>query len=398
MADPKKGRKGKPPRKAPPNTEWRWSNRTGWTLQGRVRIAGRLRRWALRTGDVELAATRVAEGIARLKAATFEDGNRIRYADAAAAWAEKHIIHEVSAKTAQRYAVSLIQLKPFLIDLFLDEIDTDLCKEIVDKRRAQGVTTATIKRDMTALASVLDYADVETNPARLRTKKLKERRDPIVLPQPASIVRMVRRAPGRLSDLIRAFRLTGCRLEELAFAERTKLDYTRRQLTVIGKRNKQRTIDLDFTVEGETTAYEILRALPVRIGCKWLFWHGDGEPYRNLSSRFAALVHGEFLAAYDAFHGTTEKTRPPLKVLLAAEGGPDWADIGFQTFSIHHLRHLHAVEWLKDGRSIYDLKGRLGHESIKTTEIYLQFLTEEEKRQVMFGRSAGGPASEAARG
>jgi integrase/recombinase XerD len=43
------------------------------------------------------------------------------------------------------------------------------------------------------------------------------------------------------------------------------------------------------------------------------------------------------------------------------------------------LRHLHAVNWLKDGRSIYDLQKRLGHTSIKTTEGYLQFLTAEEE-------------------
>jgi integrase/recombinase XerD len=54
-------------------------------------------------------------------------------------------------------------------------------------------------------------------------------------------------------------------------------------------------------------------------------------------------------------------------------------------FTFHQLRHLHAVEWLKSGRSIYDLQKRLGHRSIKTTEIYLEFLTPEEERIVKFG-------------
>jgi hypothetical protein len=38
------------------------------------------------------------------------------------------------------------------------------------------------------------------------------------------------------------------------------------------------------------------------------------------------------------------------------------------------------VQWLKDGGSIYDLQARLGHTSIKTTEIYLKYLTPDEGR------------------
>jgi mRNA-degrading endonuclease RelE of RelBE toxin-antitoxin system len=52
----------------------------------------------------------------------------------------------------------------------------------------------------------------------------------------------------------------------------------------------------------------------------------------------------------------------------------------YERFPFHNLRHLHAVEWLQSGRSIYDLQHRLGHTSLKTTEMYLEFLTPEEKR------------------
>jgi len=38
------------------------------------------------------------------------------------------------------------------------------------------------------------------------------------------------------------------------------------------------------------------------------------------------------------------------------------------------------LQWLKDGRSIYDLQDRLGHTSIKTTEMYLKYLIPEERR------------------
>jgi integrase/recombinase XerD len=259
-------------------------------------------------------------------------------------------------------------MEPFLLPLFLDEIDKAKVDEIVTARRAQGVSTSTIRNDLTALSSVLKFADLDSNPALNRLQRLKARRDPIVLPDVAHIERMIGRAPGRMSALVAAAWRTGCRLEELVTAERAKLDHTHRQLTVIGKGNKLRVIDLDFG-----GAYEILRALPVRLGCKWLFWHGDGLPYKNLSARFGTLVRAELAAAERA----AEK---------AGHAEPD-----FRKFRFHDLRHRHAVDWLKAGRSIYDLQQRLGHESVKTTEIYLKFLTPEEKRVAMYGPGAPAP-------
>jgi hypothetical protein len=44
----------------------------------------------------------------------------------------------------------------------------------------------------------------------------------------------------------------------------------------------------------------------------------------------------------------------------------------FRPFRFHDLRHLHAIEWLRSGRSILELQHRLGHASIKTIEEYLK--------------------------
>jgi integrase/recombinase XerD len=358
MQEQKKSRR----RKAPPNTEWH-----GDTLYGRIRLNGKQKRWSLRTSDVDLARQIIAADIERLKAEVWSpDCSRVRYEDMFASWAERHIGHEVAGLTVKRYAVSLKQLEPFLRGKFKDEIAKALISAIVDGRRAAGVSTATIKRDLGALASVLDYNDAEPNVARDRLKKLKERRDPIVLPEISHIERMIARAPGCLGALVHVAWLTGCRLDELVGAERAKLDHNRRQFTVRGKRNKLRVVDLDFG-----SAYDVIRKLPIRLGCKWLFWHGDGQPYRNLSSRFAAIVRSEHARAIEE----------------AKKAGLDEAD--FLPFRFHDMRHRHAVDWLKADRSIYDLQQRLGHTSIRTTEIYLTFLTPEERRVVMFGVQQG---------
>lgn len=353
MSAEKSGRR----RKAPKNTEWR-----GDTLHGRIRIAGKLRRWSLRTGDVELAKALVAEDIARLKAAAFHPGTRVRYRDLAAAWAERHILHEVGPRTARRYAVSLKQLEAFLLDLFADEIGDAKIKEIVDARRAAGVSTATIRRDLTALASVLDYGEVANNPARARSAKLRERRDPIMLPELAHIERVIAGAPPMLGAIAAAALHTGCRLDELVTAERSRIDHARKQLTVIGKGNKLRVIALS------AAAYDVLRGLPPRLNYPWLFWQESSTaivaPLRDVSSRFAKAVKG-----------------------AAARARREGAE--FRPMTFHHLRHRYAVDYLKQREgTIYDLQQQLGHTSVATTEIYLKYLAPEEARAAKFGAAA----------
>lgn len=74
---------------------------------------------------------------------------------------------------------------------------------------------------------------------------------------------------------------------------------------------------------------------------------GEASRYRNASSRLAEI---------------RRKATPPIP------------------FRTHDLRHLFAVDSLKGGGSIYDLQQALRHRSIRTTEIYLEFLTAEEQR------------------
>jgi len=129
-------------------------------------------------------------------------------------------------------------------------------------------------------------------------------------------------------------------------------------LTVTGKRDKRRTVALD-----PFDGYDLLRALPAYVGSPFLFWHSAGESYKNFSSQFAAII------------ARTAK--------WAKEHGAD-----FRPFRFHDLRHWHAVHWLKAGRSIYELQHRLGHTSVKTTEVYLRagYLTFEEQQAAMVGR------------
>ena len=101
--------------------------------------------------------------------------------------------------------------------------------------------------------------------------------------------------------------------------------------------------------------YAVLSSLPAYTGKPLLFWHSDGESYKNFAGNFGRTVRQT--AAWAKANG-----------------------VDFRSFRFHDLRHWHAVQWLKEGRSLYDLQRRLGHTSINTTEIYCQYLTADEDR------------------
>jgi integrase/recombinase XerD len=341
-------------RKAPKNCFWR-----GDVLWGRTTIAGREYRWSLRTSDGTTARRRVQTEKDRIVAERHFGEQKHKYEDVFVEWSA-YIASQVGTETAKRYGVSLKQLEPELLPLFIDEIDKANISDIVKRRQTEGVAIATIRRDLTALSSILEYAEDndyrEGNPALAKLCKLKERRDPIVLPELAHIRRVIDRAPPMVGAMIQAALSTGCRQNELVHAERRNFDYERRTLTVRGKGNKVRTIELDAPTAS------LLKGLPVNLGCRKLFWVENGKPILWIASRFRDLVADEMAAAQKAAQDVGLKE-------------PD-----FRRFTFHHLRHRHAVDWLKEGRSIYDLQQRLGHSSITTTEIYLDFLTPEEQR------------------
>lgn len=343
-------------RSAPPNCYWR-----GDVLWGRIEVRGTEVRWSLRTSDPREAARRVKERRTREVSYAHFGERRFTYTEVATAWAG-WIANQVAATTAKRYAVSLKTLEPLLLHLHLDEIDTRKLSEIVKARREDGVTNATIRRDLGAVSSVLGYAEAEgwrdDNPALVWLRRVRERRDPIMLPEPADIRKLIARASPGLASLIEGAWLTGCRLSELVNARRSQLDRARKQLTVVGKGNKLRVIDL------AGWGFEVFERLPAGLSHAWLF-HERGAPMAEVSSRFYRLAR-------------TEQRR--ARKAAGAGNEPD-----FTPFRFHDLRHRHAVDWLKSGRSIYDLQHRLGHTSIKTTEIYLSYLTAEEVRIAKFG-------------
>lgn len=316
----------------------------------RATVRGVERRESLRTRSLETARRLRDEKLEELKAARWR-GERVRsWRAAVTEWAE-HVAGQLAPATAERYTVSLKQCEPWLVSHSIDKIDGAAIAALIAGRRKAGATPATVRRDLTAVSRVLEFAEAmewrEGNPTLSKRRLLKERRDPIALPVRADVETIITAASRSFGALIRAAWLTGSRQAELVNAEWKGFDARAKTLEIIGKGNKRRVLSLSADASAHISAQ------PRVLGSKLIFCRETGEAFAQAASDFTHLRRG-----------------------VAARAKKEKREFG--RFRFHDLRHLFAVESLRDGMSIYRLSQHLGHTSVKTTEIYLAFLTPEE--------------------
>lgn len=322
----------------------------------RVQVSGKDVRRSLRTGSRAEAKKRLQEVLADAQHVRFYGEARHRWQDAVVAWVES--APEISPGTLKRYQTSLRQVRGLLDGLFVDEITIRMIARIASR---SGVSNATRRRDLTAVSIVLRWCVSqgwrEDNPAKAWDRSvIKERRDPIVMPSEDDIDCYVALAPGNFAQMIRFAQYTGMREEECASLERREIDRARQAAQLSRtKTNRPRAVPLDERALGT------LAGTPTSLRTTFVFWHEPGDRYANVASRFSEIRRRAIARA------KSEKRAPPRR------------------FRFHDLRHWFAVDYLRAGGSIYDLQQILGHASIKTTELYLDFLTPDEQRTAKHG-------------
>lgn len=269
--------------------------------------------------------------------------------------------------TVARYIVSLRQAHEWFDGVMVQKIDGAFIKKYIRDRSKRGVTNATIRRDLSAISSVLgvaiDEGWIEDNPAKMIDRsRVKEKRDPIVLPDDNDIAAVLA-LRSRFTDMAAFARETGMRENEIVGLRHNQVRGNVATLTAT-KTGRARAVTLT------PKALEIIARQPRHYKGHFVFWRGDGEAFKNVSAQFYATVR-----------------RVQRKVLQA--GGT------FRPFRFHDLRHLFAVEYLRDVRgSIYALQQELGHTSVKTTEVYLAYLTPAEKLAAQHGVLQNGQRDE----
>lgn len=328
----------------------------------RFKVRGVEYRESLRTRSERVAEKRVAALIEEVSdRAVFGIAGPISWPEAVVSW-NASIGDSLGEKTFKRYAVSLRQLRPWLDAKAVQEVTAELLKDIIKDRKRAGVKNATIRRDLTALSSVLNHAVDEgwttDNAATAinRRRIVPEKIVRIVLPSDEMMALIFPKLPTRMRDMLDFSRETGLRLAEVTALRHTAVSATERTITVeAGKGDKVRAVPLT------ARAAEIMARQPRYIGKPLVFWQGKGAAFKDVSSRIGGYMR-----------------RAAQK---AAQEKRD-----FEPFSFHDMRHLFAVEYLRSRRgSIYDLQAEMGHDSITTTERYLAFLTPEQAKAARHG-------------
>ncbi len=336
--------------------------RRGDTWYGRIQVCNRDLRKSLRTASKAEAKKRLKAWTEELNHAAFYGEARYTYKAAVGRWMTEVIPQSVKPRTAERYKTSIRMLEGYFADRYVDEITRKFIAGFVSARKQQKATNATIRRDLTALSSVLRACIAwgwrEDNPARdFERSIIRERRDPIILPTEEEIAAIVGEAPRMFGLLIRFIEQTGLREKEATGLERQSVDIPNRRLTLTRtKTNRPRVVPLDDKITSQ--AVGTYAGTVTHISSPYVFWHDDGEPYLFASSQFGAI-------------------RRRINAARRKEKLPEIS------FSLHDLRHKFAVDYLRAGGGIYTLQKILGHSSIKTTEIYLDYLTPDERQQTM---------------
>lgn len=316
--------------------------RRGKSWWGRIKIAGRDHRRSLRTRNRAEAQKRLDAWYKTVSHEIFHGEARHRYKEMFLKWKLEYLPKSVKPGTAKRYLVSARQLDDYLSPLFVDEITKKKISGIISARMGAGATNATIRRDLTALSTMLTCAIswgwTEDNPAKEFDRSIIKERRAAIKPPPGEAVEAfavkASVASKNWGPLIRFLEQTGMREEEAASLEWPEVDLARATAQLHEtKTSRPRSVPLDERALGT------LRGTARHAASDYVFWHGEGDRFQNVASRLAYLKKKH----------------------------------GFR-FRIHDLRHKFAIDYLRNGGDIYALKDILGHTSVKTTEIYLGYV------------------------
>lgn len=319
----------------------------------KVQVAGVPYRRSLRTRSRTVAKKLAAAEIAKIREFAVSGEQRHLYKEAVLKWTKEFLTGKEPA-TARRYRSSARQLSAHFSPLHIDQIKPATIAAYVSKRKADKATDATIKRDLTALSSILrmcvSWGWADTNPAKLWDRSvLTESRDAIKRIDQPSFDMVLKEAPPALAGLMTFLLETGARLDEGAGLLRSQLKANNRVFFEKTKTHAPRTITLN------QKAARAVAVQPISMTSPYVFNHGLDDRYSSPSSFFG-------------------------KVRARAQESAQKKELPFKRFRLHDLRHEFAARWLERGGNIYDLSRHLGHDSVSTTErFYLRFVPAEEQ-------------------
>jgi len=334
--------------------------RRGKTYWVRAQRQNREYRRSLKTTDRTIADRRARAWLGELDAVAWGEKPRRSYVEAEEKFIREHLT-AIKPRAAQRYGVSLKHLSEHFGDMMLEQITSATLSDFETKRRQQGVSPSTIRRDFACLSSLMtsavDWELIDGNivPAYLRRRSKRGLKEGAARTRYLSEGEERKLLEAASPDVRRAITLaidTGLRREELFSLRWNQIDLEGGIITTTTKTKSGRARSVPLPERSQA----ILPAPPTADG--YVLINPDTKRrYVQMNKGFKAAVR------------------------RAGIGDTRW----------HDLRRTAGCRWLqRDGKSIMEVSMLLGHSSVTVTEQRYAFLESEKVAASISGRTKTG--------
>jgi integrase len=328
----------------------------------RAQRQGREHRSSLQTANRAIAEQRFRQWLAELEATRWGQRPRRTWQEAQERFIREHLT-TLKPLAAKRYGVSLKNLAEDFGPMTLDQITSAGLSAFETRRRTDGVKAGTIRRDLACLSSLMtsaiDWEWIEANPVpsylRRRARRgLKEAPPRTRYLDEAEEAKLLAHSTAEVRIAITFAIDTGLRREELFSLTWAQIDHARGLITTTTR-----------TKSGGA------RRVPLTMRCRTIL----GTLVRPLHCPFV-LVNSETGTRYVHMN----------KGLKAA-----MRRAGIAEFCWHDLRRTAGCRWLqRDGKTMAEVCGLLGHSSIQVTEQRYAFLDLDAVAESLAGRTKTG--------
>jgi len=269
----------------------------------------------------------------------FEE-RKISFAD----FAQRYLVYSKTNKaffSYKRDLVSFNNLLPIFGDKYLFEIIPQVVEEYKTNRLQEGVTPATVNRELSLLRhffnKAIEWGYLTKNPMQ-EVKLLKEppgRTRYLRTEEIETLLGIIDSFPNDIKSYLKPIVLialnTGLRKREILQLRWKDIYFEKRKITVsVTKTNETRIVPMNETI------YQELKKMPQDQESEYLFCNRKGEPFGNIRKSFD-------------------------RALKLAK---------INDFRFHDLRHTFASHLVMNGCDIRTVQQLMGHKDIKMTMRY----------------------------
>ena len=278
-----------------------------------------------------------------------------------------------SAHTIRAYHDDLVQFFDYLQIQFggikIKEIPQSFVRSWLASLKDDDVTARTINRKISTLKSFFKYqlknGEIESTPMSNITAPKISKRLPVFIKE-KDVADLTRSLKTRTEDwdslntkmLVTVFYSTGMRLSELINMRERQVDFSRKQLKILGKGNKERIIPA-----GE----ELLLTIRDYINEKRKAFARRPSDSIGEKSDEVLLVSSKGRKLYPKYAYNLVKAILSEEVKHLDKKSP------------HVLRHTFATHLMNNGANLDAVKELLGHASLASTQIYTHNTIEKLK-------------------